>query len=90
MSKFIPVVYRVVMSAMRKSKTGERKGYSCAFLSILNRVTFERNLEGRKGANHVEPEGKNIPGRGNSKCGSLRWQRAWRVRGKAKRVGGRR
>lgn len=80
----------MVMNAMKKSKTGESKGHACAFMSILNRVTFERNLEGMKGANHVDPEGMNIPGRGNSKCRSLRWQRAWRVRGKAKRVARRR
>ena len=50
----------MVMSVMVKNKTGERRACPSKFISILNRVTFEQSLEGRKGASHGDPGGKTL------------------------------
>lgn len=54
----------MVMSAIENNKVGERKGCASAFVLILNRVTFEQNLEDGKGANLVDPGGRTFQAEG--------------------------
>lgn len=57
-------MYQMVMSAIENNKAGERKGCANAFMSILNRVTFEQNLEDEKGANLVDSGGRTFQAEG--------------------------
>lgn len=54
----------MVMSAIENNKARERKGCANAFTSIVKRVTFEQNLEDRKGANLVDPGGRTFQAEG--------------------------
>lgn len=43
-------------------------GCASGLISILNRVTFEQNLGGRKGANHVDPGGGTFQAEGSARA----------------------
>lgn len=54
----------MVMSVMEKNKAGERTECAREFISILNRVTFEQNLEEGKGASQVDAGGRTFQAEG--------------------------
>lgn len=62
----MPVIYQMVMSVMEKNKAGERTECASVFISILNRVTFEQNLEERKGGSPVDAEGRTFQADGRA------------------------
>lgn len=48
----------MVISVTEKNKAGERTECASELISILNRVTFEQNLEDGKGASQVDARGR--------------------------------
>ena len=69
--------WHMVSHAKKKHKAGERE-WETLGAGAMAGDAWSRDLK-EAGGNHVEIWGKDVPGRGIGKCGSLKEKHAWHV-----------